>query len=256
MLRNPCTIRGADREYSPERPVASIAQVFALADAVGPRWRTLILLATFCSLRMGELSALARRDIDLDACTVTVRASASVLPGGRVVGPPKTRAGRRTVTIPAAIRPDVVEHLERFAQPGEDGAVFIGPLGGPLREGNFVTEVWGPARRAVGVPGLHFHDLRHTGNNLAAGTGASLRELMVRMGHGSTRAALRYQHATRDRDTAIARELSALIEQVRPSPPEPSPGPEGTESSDPSGDSDGAAEPGAPPADPDLERPA
>jgi Phage integrase family len=52
---------------------------------------------------------------------------------------------------------------------------------------------------------LHFHDLRHTGNTMmAAGQGASLRGLMERMGHSSVRAALIYQHATRERDEAVA----------------------------------------------------
>ena len=63
--------------------------------------------------------------------------------------------------------------------------------------------------------GFHFHDLRHTGNNLAAASGASTRELMYRMGHGSMRAALIYQHATRERDRAIATALDALIEDAR-----------------------------------------
>jgi integrase len=59
--------------------------------------------------------------------------------------------------------------------------------------------------------------LRHTGGTLAAATGASLRELMARLGHSSTRAALIYQHATRDRDQAIADALGglALVRQVR-----------------------------------------
>ena len=50
---------------------------------------------------------------------------------------------------------------------------------------------------------MHFHDLRHVGGTLAAATGASLKELMARLGHSSTRAALMYQHASRDRDQAI-----------------------------------------------------
>jgi integrase len=50
---------------------------------------------------------------------------------------------------------------------------------------------------AVGLPaGFHLHDLRHTGNQLAAMTGASTRELMRRMGHASMRAALAYQCAS------------------------------------------------------------
>lgn len=75
---------------------------------------------------------------------------------------------------------------------------------------------WGRARRAVGVPHLHFHDLRHTGNTLAAATGASTKELMARMGHASPRAALIYQHALRDRDHAIAQALDDMITATRP----------------------------------------
>jgi hypothetical protein len=69
---------------------------------------------------------------------------------------------------------------------------------------------------AAGVPSLHFHDLRHVGGTLAATTGASLKELMARLGHSSTRAALIYQHATRDRDQAIAKALGGLVREVRP----------------------------------------
>jgi hypothetical protein len=74
---------------------------------------------------------------------------------------------------------------------------------------------WSKAVDQAGVPGLHFHDLRHTGNTLAA-EGASLRELMARMGHNSARAALIYQHASRDRERAIGAAISARIEAVRP----------------------------------------
>ncbi len=219
IARNPCTIPGAGQESSPERPTATLPQVLALADEVGEIWRALVILAAFCSLRIGELAALTRSDVDPIHGTVTVRASASDLAGGiRHVGPPKSDAGRRTVTIPEAVLPVVAEHLREFAQPGDSGLVFVGPRGGVLREANFVNDVWRPATVAVGVPHLHFHDLRHTGNTLAAATGASLRELMVRMGHASPKAALRYQHATRDRDAAIAKALSALVVQAQSAP--------------------------------------
>lgn len=62
------------------------------------------------------------------------------------------------------------------------------------------------------MPGIHFHDLRHTGNIFAAATGASLRELMGRMGHSSSRAALIYQHATEDRDRLIADTMDAFAQ--------------------------------------------
>jgi integrase len=70
----------------------------------------------------------------------------------------------------------------------------------------------------AGIPeslGLHLHDLRHTGSTWSAQSGATLKELMARIGHSSTRAAMIYQHATRDRDHAIAAALDALIEEAR-----------------------------------------
>jgi integrase len=115
------------------------------------------------------------------------------------------------MAIPAVIIPDLENHLGKYAESGRGGLVFVGPKGGQLRRGNFRRSVWHPATETVGVIGLRFHDLRHTGNTLAAATGASTRELMARMGHASSRAALIYQHATRDRDAAIAAALSDLV---------------------------------------------
>ncbi|WP_435842384.1 tyrosine-type recombinase/integrase [Streptomyces collinus] len=72
------------------------------------------------------------------------------------------------------------------------------------------------ARKAAGVTAeLYFHDLRHTGNTLASTAGASTRELMTRMGHSSSRAALIYQHMTSDRDRAIADRLGAMTREPR-----------------------------------------
>jgi integrase len=68
-----------------------------------------------------------------------------------------------------------------------------------------------PARQAAGRPDLRFHDLRHTGAVLAASTGATLAELMARLGHSTPSAAMKYQHAAADRDRVIADALSALV---------------------------------------------
>jgi integrase len=128
---------------------------------------------------------------------------------------PKSQAGKRIVSFPAEIAPEIRWHLERFAEPGERGFVFVGPKGGQLRRSNFHKSVWIKAREKVDLPGLHFHDLRHTGGTLTAATGATLKELMARLGHSSVRAALIYQHATRDRDQAIAQALGTFVRDVR-----------------------------------------
>ena len=79
------------------------------------------------------------------------------------------------------------------------GFVFVGPKGGMLRRNNF-NPIWRKACVAAGVPDAHFHDLRHTGGTLAATTGATIKELMARLGHSSPRAAMIYQYATQGRD--------------------------------------------------------
>lgn len=214
---NPCRIPGADKEESQERPVLSVAQVFQLAEEVPERYRALILLTVFGCLRWGEVTALQRRDLDVDAGTVRIRHAYSENAQGRLaLGPPKSRAGRRTVSLPRALLPVLQEHLEREAAQGPTGLVFSGPSRGapPLRRNNFRKLVgWVAATEAVGLSGLHFHDLRHTGNTIAAQTGASLRDLMTRMGHDSPRAALIYQHATSDADRAIADAINSRLSQ-------------------------------------------
>ena len=111
--------------------------------------------------------------------------------------------------------PDVREHFAEFVSTQGEALVFLGSKGGVLRRSNF-QDHWRKAIAEAGMLDLHFHDLRHTGNMLAAETGANLRELMERMGHSSTRAALIYLHRKAGRDKAIADGLSDMIDKTRP----------------------------------------
>jgi integrase len=210
IKRNPCAIKGAGVESSPERPVLSIGEVFELAEAIDDRFRALVLLATFANLRWGEAVALRRMDIDTEAGTVRVERTLVEVTGKPLhFGPPKTEAGVRTLPIPSIILPDVRSHLERFAESGDEGLVFVGEHGGLLRRANFRRN-WLRALAKVGLSGVRFHDLRHTGNTLAAIAGATLPELKERMGHASDRAAMIYLHATSERHREIADTLSAM----------------------------------------------
>ncbi|GAA3724558.1 tyrosine-type recombinase/integrase [Salinactinospora qingdaonensis] len=214
VRENPCQIEGAGKEDSPEREVVSVAKVVELVTLMHDRYRALVLLATFAGLRWGELVGLRRCDVDLDACTVRVHRPTGQLDNGRLSeDDPKSRAGRRLVAFPVEIVPRLRWHMDTYAQAGPNGRVFIGPKGGRPRRGNF-HRIWKRTREKAGVPELHLHDLRHTGNTMAAATGASLRELMARMGHSSTRAAMIYQHATPDRDRAIAAALGRSLGSV------------------------------------------
>ena len=201
IKRNPCRVKGAGSEDSLERPVLSVAQVYALADAVGLRYRALILLAAFSSLRWGELAALRPEDIDLDACTVRVTCQLNKPGAVPVFGPPKSRAGRRVVDFADLIVPDLRKHLR--AVPA--GALaFTSPEDTALSNTNFRRRVWAPAVVTVCPEGVHIHDLRHTDNQFTANAGANTKELMVRMGHDSERAALIYLHSSDKRQRALA----------------------------------------------------
>ena len=218
IKRNPCRIKGADQEFSPERPVASVPQVFALADAMPLRFRAFVLAAAFTGLRWGELIALRRCDVDVDGLTVRVPRRLAQLGSGRmVVGPTKSAAGFRTVALPELIAGDLREHVDRFAGAGDDALIFVGEKGAMLKRGNWRTSVkWPESIKKAGLPeGFTFHDLRHTGNHLAASAGATTKELMHRMGHGSMRAALIYQHATSERDQEIAKAVSRRARAAR-----------------------------------------
>jgi integrase len=211
LVRNPCTIRGAGVERSPERPTATVLQVYGLADAIEPRYRLMILLATFCGLRLGELLALRRECVNLLHRRIEVVEQLQELSrGAYVFGPPKSAAGVRSVSVPPHVVDEVKTHLSTWVALEPASLLFTGPRTDILRRLTF-TNAWNRARDAVGVQHLHFHDLRHTGNTLAASTGASTKELMARMGHTSTRAALIYQHASDERDAAIAEGVSELV---------------------------------------------
>jgi integrase len=214
IRRNPCRIQDGGKEDSPERQVVPLPVVYGIADAIPARYRMLVLLATYAGLRWGELIALRRDSLDLDACTIRITRTTAQLDGGRLQpDTPKSRAGRRTVAVPADLIPELCWHLERYAESGPQGLVFVGPKGAALRRNNFLR-IWVRACAAADAPGVHFHDLRHVGGTMAATTGATLKELMSRLGHSSPRAAMIYQHATSDRDQAIAQALGILARQA------------------------------------------
>ncbi len=193
------TMRTAPDVY-PSRPTAEAALWAMSKDGRANydhdrRYRALVLLATFASLRWGEATALRRCDLDLAAGIVRVRSAyAERSTGELVLGPAKSRAARRIVGIPSSIIPAVREHLSLFVRPEADVLIFSGVKGGPLRRSNFNKMAsWPHAVRAIGAEDLHLHDLRHTGNHFAETGGASLKDLMARMGHDSERAAIIYQ---------------------------------------------------------------
>lgn len=208
IVKNPCQIPGAGSDRAKERPVASPAEVITLVEAITPRYRAAVLLAAWCGLRRGEIVGLRLGDVDLVKGTVTVRKNRVELleTHEEFDADPKTDAGKRTVTVPPHVLPLLTEHVASWA--GKE-RVFVGRDGHPMR-GNAVYQAFVRARIKVDMPGFRFHDLRHTGQTLAASTGATVKDLMLRLGHASPVAAYRSMHAVAGRDAEIATALSDL----------------------------------------------
>lgn len=227
---NPAAIRGAGntRRRHHVEPL-SLDELAALTQAMPENRRLMVLLAAWCAMRFGELAELRRSDIDMKNQLVKVRRGVVRTSEGVKVGSTKSDAGARNIAIPPHLMPTVKAHLADHTEPGRDALLFPSASGGHLAPSTFygrepkkekvngVEQYKGghgyyKARAVAGRPDAHFHDLRHTGAVLAAQTGATLAELMARLGHSTPAAAMRYQHAARDRDTAIAAALSKMVE--------------------------------------------
>jgi integrase len=212
---NPCRLKGASSAEQVHRAVpATLAELATAAAAMPPRLQLAVPLSGWLGLRFGELSALQRRDFDLHAEVLHVRRGVVQLDDGFHVDTPKSRAGIRDIAIPPHLIEAIEQHLDTYVAPGQDSLLFPADLATPLTHitsGAFMYR-WKIARKAAGRDDLRWHDLRHTGSTLAALAGASLSELMTRMGHSTPGAALRYLHTAQGRDREIAQLLSKLAD--------------------------------------------
>jgi integrase len=207
---NPCVIRGAGTATRKIKPKpATLDELAVLESKMPERYRLMVPLAAWCALRFGELVELKRGDIDLDDNVVKIRRAAVRVDGGWLVGDPKSDAGIRNVAIPPHIVPAVKAHLAAHVGRGGNELLFPARNGGHLQPSTLGRHFY-KARTAAKREDLRWHDLRHSGAVLAAQTGATLAELMARLGHSTPAAAMRYQHAAQGRDQVIAAALSAL----------------------------------------------
>ncbi|WP_396912463.1 tyrosine-type recombinase/integrase [Mycolicibacterium sp.] len=226
---NPCMIPGAGstKRVKQIRP-ATLPEIGKIAVEMPAPYQAMILLAAWCALRFGELTELRRKDVLLettrdaegnDVHTGVIRVERAVVrvDGGFQVTTPKSDAGTRDVAIPPHLVPVIRDHLAVHVDAKQDALLFPAVHGeGQKHEEQkhlapaTLYRQFYKARTAAGRPDLRFHDLRHTGATLAARTGASLAELMTRLGHSTPQAAMRYQHAAQGRDQAIAEALSKI----------------------------------------------
>jgi integrase len=222
----------------------SPAEVAALAKAMPPERSFAVLISAWCGLRQGEMFALRRNDLTINRnpeghiASATVSVTRSVVrsrqPDGSILAfedDPKSDAGIRRVAVPPHILEDLDNHLQRFAQHGEDGLLFPNTSGGYLHPSTLYGEQPGTkrpdtrrtnpskgsgfyrARAAIGQPQLTWHALRHHAVTRAVYAGATQAELLERYGHSNIASSAIYQHADQGRDHQIANAMSQLALQ-------------------------------------------
>jgi integrase len=211
---NPCRIVGAGRTKRVHkiRP-ASVPELAVLTQEMPERLQLMVTLASWCALRFGETVELRRGDVDLSAEVIRIRRAATRTSKGYVTTTPKSDAGIRDVDVPPHVVPLIEAHLAKFVAPARDALLFPADHGGHLQPSTLYRH-WYRARTKAKREDLRWHDLRHSGAVLAAATGASIAELMERLGHSSASAAMRYQHASRGRGREIAALLSKLAQDL------------------------------------------
>lgn len=213
ITANPCHIRGAGvtKRARKIRP-ASLVELEAITAAMPERYRPMVMLSSWCGLRFGEVTELRRKDLDLTNGVIHVRRGVVRSEGHTIVGKPKSDAGMRDVAIPPHLVPMLKTHRDAMPLRGADGLLFPAADGTSHLAPSTLYRHFFAARKAAGRPDLRWHDLRHTGAVLAAQTGATLAELMGRLGHSTPGAAMRYQHIAGGRDAQIAAALSRMVE--------------------------------------------
>lgn len=185
-------------------------EVLQIADAIEPFYRPMVLTAAYVGLRWGELTGLALTAVDPLRKTIRVERQLQDVNGTMTFGPPKTKAGVRTVSVPATLIEILAPH---FASPQvqSSGLAFPSMRGKPLRQGTFRRE-WLRAVGVAGFEGFVFHELWHTSAALAIAQGAHPMAIKERLGHASITTTLdRYGGLFPSLDRQLAECLDDLL---------------------------------------------
>jgi integrase len=231
---NPCEIvGGGSTERKSKTKPATYAEIETIVSEMPKHLAAMVVLATWCAMRDGELIELRRDDVNVYERTerdqagnvvkvregvIHIRRAAARIKGGWEIGLPKSEAGIRDVTIPPHVLPMIEAHLASEHVGKESNSLLFPPQRGEFGENGRPVRLqpstlyrhYYKARSAAKRPDLRFHDLRHTGATLYAQSGATLAELMNRIGHSTPQAAMKYQHAAQGRDAKLAAAMSEL----------------------------------------------
>jgi integrase len=208
-------VRGLPRRPEVEMHFLTEVEVEDLAEAIDPRYSTLVRLGAYTGLRPGEILGVKVKRLNLVRGTARVAEALTEVNGRLTWGTPKTHE-RRTVRLPRFLCEELGAYLADRPN-GPDDLVFTAPRGGPIREHKFMERFFKPAAVRVGLPPtLRMHDLRHTAASLLIREGASIKALQKQLGHKDAVQTLnRYGHLYPDELDSLAERLEAVHERAR-----------------------------------------
>lgn len=181
-------------------------------------WR----LASNTGMRRGELLGLRWSDVDLEAGRLSVRQQL-VRAGKQVAfGPPKTKAGRRSITLDGVTVDVLRSHRARQNEEGrlrlgtgyrsDLDLVFARPDGSPT-DPDVISQQFEAATRRASVKRIRLHDLRHTHASLALQAGIHPKVVQERLGHSSIAVTLdRYSHVIPALHEDAAARIAAVVD--------------------------------------------
>jgi integrase len=188
-------------------------EIEALATAIDPRYRAMVMVGGLAGLRIGEVCGLKVEDVDLLRKRLFVHRTVGVVNGSTEVGRPKTEKSVRSVALPPDLAEELEAHLAQMGDVAPNGWLFVSPKGGPIDSKNWNRRVWKPAVKAAGLPAeLRFHDLRHSHVALLIAVGEHPRAIADRLGHVNVNTVLNvYGHLLDGTDEAAAERIGERI---------------------------------------------
>lgn len=210
---NPAANVPLPSEKAPEQRFLTREEVDALAEAIDPAYRVVVLLGALCGLRWGEINGLRRSRVDVLRSRITVDQTAVQIDGeGISFGEPKTKGSRRVVPVARTVMAAIEKHMTERVGADPDALLVTGADGGALHRGTFWRAAWKPAVAACGLTGLRVHDLRHTFVSLLIASGANVKQVSTWAGHSSVTVTLdTYTHLFHDDGDDIADRMDSLL---------------------------------------------
>lgn len=215
MTRNPCD--GVDPPKVTKRRVTPLTPEQAknlLMISQTNRFHAVYVLALTTGMRQGELFALQWSDIDLKAGVLQVRHSLENVSGNVQLKEPKTASSRRQIALPTIAVEALRARQADAMREGLAGCSIVFPAtdGGFLQRANFHKWSWGPIRTAAGIPGFHFHDLRHSSASLMLADGVNVKAIQAILGHSNISMTLdTYSHLMPDSQRKAAATFDRLL---------------------------------------------